>query len=245
MRPFHADAAVARLAARDGFPSADHGRSPGRCRRRGHVWGSRAVVGAEVRSIATVSPRTTSRTARPRAARLGDMALRQDGRPGAAGTRTDGPRPRRFALGVGGAVRRAPRRPALVLALGFLVLIAIGTVMLIAPDRVGRGAYWTHPLDALFTATSAVCVTGLVVVDTATHWRPSAGRHPRPHPAGRVRVHDRVHAAAAARRRAADGAQRPDPRPGVCRRPRPRDRCGPSSGGWRCSRSIAEGIGRS
>ena len=99
------------------------------------------------------------------------MALPQDGRPGAAGTRTDAPRPRRFALGVGRVVRRAPRRPALALALGFLVLIAVGTGLLVLPIASADGS-WTHPITALFTATSAVCVTGLVVVDTATHWSP-------------------------------------------------------------------------
>ena len=31
---------------------------------------------------------------------------------------------------------------------------------------------WTSPIDALFTSTSAVCVTGLVLVDTGTYWRP-------------------------------------------------------------------------
>ena len=29
---------------------------------------------------------------------------------------------------------------------------------------------WTSPIDALFTSTSAVCVTGLAVVDTGTYW---------------------------------------------------------------------------
>ena len=57
----------------------------------------------------------------------------------------------------------------MVLAVGFLVLIAIGTVILTLPISSAKGA-WTDPLTALFTATSAVCVTGLVVVDTATHW---------------------------------------------------------------------------
>ena len=33
-----------------------------------------------------------------------------------------------------------------------------------------RGESWTPFLDALFTSTSAVCVTGLTVVDTATYW---------------------------------------------------------------------------
>jgi trk system potassium uptake protein len=99
------------------------------------------------------------------------MALRQDGGPGAGGTRTDGPRPQRFVIDVGRAVRRPPRRPALALALGFLVLIAIGSVVLVLPMSSASGT-WTDPVTALFTATSAVCVTGLVVVDTATHWSP-------------------------------------------------------------------------
>lgn len=55
------------------------------------------------------------------------------------------------------------------IALGFVLLILLGTLLLMLPissvDRV-----WTDPLSALFTATSAVCVTGLVVVDTATYW---------------------------------------------------------------------------
>jgi trk system potassium uptake protein TrkH len=54
---------------------------------------------------------------------------------------------------------------------GFAVLIAIGTVVLTLPIASAAGA-WTSPLIALFTATSAVCVTGLVVVDTATYWSP-------------------------------------------------------------------------
>jgi trk system potassium uptake protein len=69
------------------------------------------------------------------------------------------------------AARQPPRRPAVVLALGFLVLIAIGTGLLLLPVSSASGA-WTDPVTALFTATSAVCVTGLVVVDTATYWSP-------------------------------------------------------------------------
>lgn len=64
---------------------------------------------------------------------------------------------------------RRPPSPAAVLILGFLVLIAVGTVVLMLPSASRAGA-WTDPLTALFTATSAVCVTGLVVVDTGTHW---------------------------------------------------------------------------
>jgi len=48
-------------------------------------------------------------------------------------------------------------------------MIAGGTVVLMLPISSATGE-WTAPLTALFTATSAVCVTGLVVVDTGTHW---------------------------------------------------------------------------
>lgn len=49
------------------------------------------------------------------------------------------------------------------------MLIGLGTIVLALPISAANG----HPtplLDAAFTATSAVCVTGLVVVDTGTHW---------------------------------------------------------------------------
>jgi trk system potassium uptake protein len=66
---------------------------------------------------------------------------------------------------------RPPRSPAAVLVGGFAALIAIGTVLLALPIASATGI--ATPLgDAFFTATSAVCVTGLVVVDTATHWSP-------------------------------------------------------------------------
>lgn len=60
-------------------------------------------------------------------------------------------------------------RPTQILVLGFLLLIALGTFLLNLPaasnDHQSIGF-----IDALFTATSAVCVTGLVVVNTAAHW---------------------------------------------------------------------------
>lgn len=59
--------------------------------------------------------------------------------------------------------------PPAVLVLAFAVLIAIGTVLLSLPLS-SRSGEWTPALDALFTATSATCVTGLVVVDTGTYW---------------------------------------------------------------------------
>ncbi len=51
----------------------------------------------------------------------------------------------------------------------FLVVVLTGSALLSLPVAVeaGRQASWT---SALFTATSAVCVTGLAVQDTATHW---------------------------------------------------------------------------
>lgn len=48
-------------------------------------------------------------------------------------------------------------------------MIGIGTSLLLLPQATDSGQKTTF-LDALFTATSAVCVTGLTVVDTATHW---------------------------------------------------------------------------
>lgn len=99
------------------------------------------------------------------------MAIRQGKRPGDRRVRVQSTAPLAIRVDVARAIRRPPRRPALVLALGFLVLIAIGTGLLILPVSAVSGE-WTRPVTALFTATSAVCVTGLVVVDTATYWSP-------------------------------------------------------------------------
>lgn len=52
---------------------------------------------------------------------------------------------------------------------GFLVVILIGSLLLMLPVSSKSGNA-TSFLDALFTATSATCVTGLVVYDTASHW---------------------------------------------------------------------------
>ena len=56
-----------------------------------------------------------------------------------------------------------------IIVLGFLSLIILGSLLLMLPlaTRDGQGASFT---DALFTSTSAVCVTGLVINDTATYW---------------------------------------------------------------------------
>jgi len=74
-------------------------------------------------------------------------------------------RSRRFA-GVIGEIRR---RPIQLLAVSFVLMIALGAIVLTLPSATadGRGA----PLvDALFTSTSAVCVTGLIVRDTQFYW---------------------------------------------------------------------------
>jgi trk system potassium uptake protein TrkH len=59
--------------------------------------------------------------------------------------------------------------PAQVLVLGFAGLILIGTILLTLP-AAHENHQWFPVVDALFTSTSAVCVTGLVVVDTASHF---------------------------------------------------------------------------
>jgi trk system potassium uptake protein TrkH len=58
-----------------------------------------------------------------------------------------------------------------VLIVTFAALTAIGSVLLALPAATAAGQQ-TTPLDALFTATSAVSTTGLVVADTATRWSP-------------------------------------------------------------------------
>ena len=56
-----------------------------------------------------------------------------------------------------------------VIALGFFIIISVGTVLLMLPaaTKNGQGATFT---EALFTATSASCVTGLVQQDTFLYW---------------------------------------------------------------------------
>ena len=57
------------------------------------------------------------------------------------------------------------------ICLGFLVVILVGTFLLMLPISTSNGA-WNDLIIALFTSTSAVCVTGHIVVDTATHFSP-------------------------------------------------------------------------
>ncbi len=56
-----------------------------------------------------------------------------------------------------------------IILLGFATVIFVGAFLLALPISSKSGE-WTSFIDSLFTSTSAVCVTGLVVFDTATHW---------------------------------------------------------------------------
>lgn len=59
--------------------------------------------------------------------------------------------------------------PARILVLGFAGVILMGTLLLLLP-AASRDHQSVGFVNALFTSTSAVCVTGLVVVDTGSHW---------------------------------------------------------------------------
>ncbi|MGE5561027.1 MAG: TrkH family potassium uptake protein [Chloroflexota bacterium] len=70
---------------------------------------------------------------------------------------------------IGKGRMRIKLAPAQVLVLGFAAVILAGAILLTLP--ISSQAHVRTPfIDALFTATSATCVTGLIVVNTATHW---------------------------------------------------------------------------
>lgn len=60
-------------------------------------------------------------------------------------------------------------RPVQVILLGFLITILMGSILLALPVATKSGQA-TPYIDALFTATTSVCVTGLIVETTMTHW---------------------------------------------------------------------------
>jgi potassium uptake TrkH family protein len=65
--------------------------------------------------------------------------------------------------------RLIPRNPAQLIAIAFAVVILAGAGLLLLPAATaGPGS--ASFLTAAFTSTSSVCVTGLIVVDTATYW---------------------------------------------------------------------------
>lgn len=68
------------------------------------------------------------------------------------------------------ALKRKTRyTPVQILALGFATVIFIGAILLSLPISSQSGKA-TPFIDCIFTSTSAVCVTGLVIVDTGTYW---------------------------------------------------------------------------
>jgi trk system potassium uptake protein TrkH len=68
------------------------------------------------------------------------------------------------------AIRKEVRRinPLQLMVGGFALIIIVGTILLVMPKARGNPDVPISPVDALFTATSAVCVTGLTVRDTGT-----------------------------------------------------------------------------
>ena len=67
------------------------------------------------------------------------------------------------------ALRKRRLTSSQIILFGFAAVILVGALLLMLPVSSSAGTM-TAPLDCLFTSTSAVCVTGLVVYDTATHW---------------------------------------------------------------------------
>jgi trk system potassium uptake protein len=93
----------------------------------------------------------------PHSPRLGDKIFRI-------------PRAKPLHLMLPGEIKRHPVNVSLSTVLhGFAAMIVAGAALLMLPFASNTGT-WTSPVDALFTSTSAVCVTGLVVFDTADHF---------------------------------------------------------------------------
>ena len=59
--------------------------------------------------------------------------------------------------------------PAHIILLGFALVIFLGSLILTLPVCSAEGTFTSY-IDALFTSTTSVCVTGLVTVNTAGHW---------------------------------------------------------------------------
>ncbi len=65
------------------------------------------------------------------------------------------------------AIKKQP--PGRLIVIGFALVILLGTGLLLLPVSIKDGAEVSF-IDALFTSTSAVCVTGLIAIDTADHF---------------------------------------------------------------------------
>ena len=61
--------------------------------------------------------------------------------------------------------------PGRIIALGFALIILIGSLLLMLPCSVREGVT-VHYIDALYTSTSAVCVTGLIAIDVGDTFTP-------------------------------------------------------------------------
>lgn len=72
-------------------------------------------------------------------------------------------------LGIKAFKRKNIYTPVQILAIGFAVVILIGAILLSLPIASQDGKI-TPFIDCIFTSTSAVCVTGLVILDTGTYW---------------------------------------------------------------------------
>jgi trk system potassium uptake protein TrkH len=76
-------------------------------------------------------------------------------------------------VGKENAIRRALSHPVRSVPLAFLAVIFLGAALLMLPvARTGSDPGADPLMAALFTSVSAVCVTGLITVDTATFWTP-------------------------------------------------------------------------
>lgn len=92
--------------------------------------------------------------------RPGDRVVRRRVRPTQVLTIPEPPTPARIP---------SARRSARIFVVGLLAVVLAGTLALASPWTTRSGDSTPH-IDALFTAVSAVAVTGLVTVDTADHW---------------------------------------------------------------------------
>lgn len=68
-----------------------------------------------------------------------------------------------------GKIKKRHLSSTQIIVLGFLGAIFLGSLLLMLPAASAPG-YHTDYLTALFTATTSICVTGLVVADTFSHW---------------------------------------------------------------------------
>ncbi len=64
---------------------------------------------------------------------------------------------------------KKPLSPTRLIIGSFVLVIVVGALFLMLPFSSKSGE-WTSPIDAFFTATTSTCVTGLITVDTFSHW---------------------------------------------------------------------------